>query len=226
VEDMLRVEIDEELRRALREALSDMKNPVEMKFFTAEKDCYTCGEAEKIVKAVVDTAPKGKIRVMKYTWPKDRDAFIKYRVDRAPTIMFLDGGIRYLGLPWGEELKGFVETIIRLSIGESGLDKSTLRLIRELGDRKVYIEVIVTPPCPYCPYAALIANMLVYEARRMGFKNYYSVVVEAFENPDIADRYGVVNVPAIAVNGRLVYVGVPYEDELVKRIYMAAKASG
>lgn len=226
MEEMLRVEITRELREALRDALRDMKNPVDMHLFIAESDCYTCGEAEKLVKAVVEEAPKGKIRLHVHIWPRDKDDFIKYRVDRAPTILLLDGGIRYLGLPWGEELKGFIETIIRISNGESGLDKETIKKIEELGDRKVYIEVIVTPPCPYCPYAALIANMLVYEARRRGFKDYYSIVVEAFENPDIADRYGVVNVPAIAVNGQLVYVGVPYEDELVRRIFMAAKMSG
>ena len=43
-------------------------------------------------------------------------------------------------------------------------------------------------------------------------------VIEAFENPDIADYYGITNVPAVVVNDTLAFVGVPYEEEFVETI--------
>ena len=65
--------------------------------------------------------------------------------------------------------------------------------------------------------------MFAYEAHRNGNKRFVSEIVEAYENPDIADKYNVMSVPAIAINGVLAFVGVPYEEDFVERIIEIVK---
>jgi len=123
-------------------------------------------------------------------------------------------------MPAGEEIKGFIETLIRISNNDHGLSESTVKELLKLNGQ-VRIEVIVTPPCPYCPYAALLSNMFAYVSKIYGDGNIKSFIIEAYENPDIADKYTVTTVPTIAINGKVVFVGLPYEAQLlgiVKRL--------
>ncbi len=218
--DPVRMEIDEEIRDAIKEALRDMENRVDLLVFTS-KDCGYCDEVLKIINTLIEESPSKDgtklISAEVYRLEESPDIFKKYNVSRTPTLILLDGSIRYLGVPSGEELKGLVETIIRISQKDSGLERETIEKIKEI-DKPVKIEVIVTPQCPYCPYAALISNMFAFAARETGKEDFVTYIVEAYENPDIADKYNVMTVPAIAINGILAFVGVPYEEEFIEKI--------
>ena len=65
--------------------------------------------------------------------------------------------------------------------------------------------------------------MFAFEAWRNGKKDFIADTVEAYENPDIADKYHVTSVPAIAINGILAFVGVPYEEDFIERIIDAVE---
>ncbi|HIP66279.1 MAG TPA: glutaredoxin [Pyrodictium sp.] len=221
VEEVIRVEIDRETREAIREALQDMRDPVDIHVFI-DDDCITCKETLKLVKVLKEEAPNNLIRVHLHHRQIDEEVFRKHGVERVPSLTLLDGVIKYVGTPAGEEIRGLIETIIRISQKDSGLDDTTIAKIKDLREG-VHVEVIVTPQCPYCPYASLLVNMFAFEAWRAGNRTFIAETVEAFENPDIADRYNVTNVPAIAVNGILIFVGVPYEEDLVERIYDVVK---
>ncbi len=205
---------------ALKQALSDMINPVTIYTFI-DDGCRYCGNTVKLMDIIAKASPtKNRQKLIKHVVVNRRDneeAFIKYGVNRVPTVMLLDGYIRYIGMPAGEEIKGLVETIIRISRGESGLSKRTKEVLGSLRG-KVVIEVLTTPLCPYCPYAALLANMFAFESYIRGSKAVIGEIIEAFENPDIADRYGIMSVPAVAINGKLEFMGVPYEDQLLNRV--------
>jgi thioredoxin-like negative regulator of GroEL len=62
--------------------------------------------------------------------------------------------------------------------------------------------------------------MFAYESRG----KVVSMVVEAYENPDIADMYGVTGVPTVilqaedAAVGDVEFVGVPPEHDLLARV--------
>ncbi len=207
------IEVDEETKEALREAFSDMKEPVKALVFTSEDpSCMYCKDTVDLMKLFEETS-SGKFSVEVYEKEKHKEIFQKYNVSRVPTVLLLDGLIRYTGIPGGEEARGFVETVIRISQGESGLRKSTKESLKKLTGY-AYIEVIVTPSCPYCPYAAVLANMFAFEAGGKIVSN----IVDAVENPDIADKYGISAVPAIIVNGTLIFVGVPRESELLREV--------
>ncbi len=223
--DPVRVEIDNETKEAIKEALEDMEKPVEINVFIGPS-CKYCEETVKIARTLEELAPSKNgrklIKVNIYDKEKDADMFKKQGVERIPTLTLLDGVIRYTGTPSGEEIRGLVETIIRISQEDSGLDDATVKKLREITE-PVHVEVIVTPQCPYCPYAALLTNMFAYEVWRIGRKNFIADTVEAYENPDIADKYNVMSVPAIAINGVLAFVGVPYEEDFIQRIIDVVK---
>ncbi|MEM1597863.1 MAG: thioredoxin family protein [Pyrobaculum sp.] len=228
-EEVPHIEVDEETKEIIKEMLSQMENPVEINFFTSEacggRETNWCVPTEELLDLLVQLAPEGKLKVNKYRYEKNADVFKKFGVEpqRVPVVYFGDGFIRYLGAPMGEEVRAFIETVVRLSTGKTGLRQKTraeLSAIAQSGPKRVYVLTFVTPSCPYCPYAALMANMFAYESRG----KVVSMVVEAFENPDIADMYGVTGVPTVilqaedAAVGDVEFVGVPPEHELLARV--------
>ncbi len=217
---LIEVKFSKEDREELREALADMEKPVDIHVFIGP-NCEYCKEAVELVKVLVEEAPErnGQKLLRMHVWEKGKhdEEFKRQKVERVPTVTLLDGVIRYTGVPAGEEVRGLVETIIRISTDDSGLEETTIERIRKI-DKPVHIEVVVTPQCPYCPYAALLANMFAFEAWKAGRRDFIADTVEAYENPDIADKYNVTSVPAIAINGVLAFVGVPYEEDFIDRI--------
>ena len=212
-------------RQALKEALSDMRGIVSVKLFLSD-NCDFCKQTKRMLETIRDESPEagGKklVDLRIYEEEIDTDEIKRYKVNRYPTILLLDGAIRYYGIPAGEEIRAFVETLIRISQGESGLSSETIEGIKKIpGD--VVIETIVTPSCPYCPYAVLTANMFALESYKAGLNNIVSIVVEAYENMDIAQKYAVSSVPAIAINGRVEFIGVPYEDQLLEVLIKRAR---
>ena len=220
----MEVKFTEEEKQELKEALEDMEKPVELHVFIGP-NCEYCDEMLKLVKTLEEAAPvrNGEKLIKVRIWEKGKhdEMFKKQKVERIPTLTMLDGVIRYTGVPAGEEVRGLVETIIRISTDDSGLDESTIERIKKI-NVPVHIEVVVTPQCPYCPYAALLANMFAFEAWKAGRRDFIADTVEAYENPDIADKYNVTSVPAIAINGVLAFVGVPYEEDFIDRIERVA----
>ncbi len=221
------LDLSEEFMEELRETLAEMVDPVEIEVFVGP-NCHTCDDTVKLMKAFEEAAPvrDGKkmivLRIYDKSNPEHQKVFQERKVERIPTVLLIEGYIKYTGIPAGEEIRGLVETIMRISEGDSGLEDTTKEALADLKGQ-VYIETIVTPSCPYCPYAVLLANMFAYEAWKQGSKAVISDTVEAYENPDIADKYGVMSVPAIAINGKMAFVGVPYEEDFLDYIKAASE---
>jgi hypothetical protein len=51
-------------------------------------------------------------------------------------------------------------------------------------------------------------------------------VVNIVETPEIGVKYGVVTTPAIAINGKLAFSGIPKEKKLRKKLKDELKKSG
>ncbi len=226
---MFAVPISESDIDELREVLKEIKKPVPIYTFVADK-CRYCDNTVKLVDLIARAGPKYNglslihHRVIRFN-EKSREIFRKFGISRVPTVMLLDGYIKYVGMPAGEEVRGFIETIIRLGSDDSGLSSVSKRLLASI-NKHLTIEVIVTPTCPYCPYASVLSNMFAFESYRNGSKLITSLTIEAYENPDIADKYNVMTVPAIAVNNSVEFVGPPTEDQLLRIILRYGRASG
>jgi len=46
--------------------------------------------------------------------------------------------------------------------------------------------------------------------------------IDVSANPAVAVKYGVMSTPALAINGRLEFTGIPREDALLSRLESAA----
>lgn len=213
-----------EVKEALRDALKDMVNPIDVYVFIDSKDpsCNYCELAEKLMLFISEAAPqkdgKSLLNVVIVNRAENSQLFNEFKVSRVPTVAFLKGYIRWTGAPLGEEIRALVETIIRLSQGESGLSQETKDALKEKLNGKVKVEVVVTPSCPYCPYAALLSHMVAFEACKLNNCNVLSDVVEAYENQDIAEKYQVMSVPTVAINESVEFIGVPNEENFVNTI--------
>ncbi|MEM2020870.1 MAG: thioredoxin family protein [Zestosphaera sp.] len=221
IDEMFRVNLSKEDIEELESTLKDMKEPVEVLTFIDSK-CRYCSNTVKLMEILSSASPLagGSNLIRHVVIRREADEvglFRKHNVTRVPTVIMIDGLVRYTGMPAGEEIRGLIETMIRLSTGNSGLSEQSIKEISKLKGH-VQVDVIVTPTCPYCPYAALLANMFAFESFKSGNKMITTNTIEAYENPDVADNYGIMSVPTIAINGEVEFVGVPYEDQLLERV--------
>jgi len=137
-------------------------------------------------------------------------------VGRFPAIAVLadeeDTGIRYFGLPWGYELSSLVGAVVEAGRPESSLHESSLALLDRL-ERDVAIEIFVTPTCPHCPPAVLLAYRAALASARVT-----AAAIEATEFPSLADAMEVYSVPAVVIDGVPRYDGAVPEGVFFQRL--------
>ena len=105
-----------------------------------------------------------------------------------------DYGIRFYGIPSGYEFTSLLEAVMLVSTGDHGLTPETVKRIGSLR-RDVHIQVFVTPTCPYCPRAVVLAHRLAFLSERIR-----SDMVEAIEFPHLAQKFSVMGVPKSVLN--------------------------
>ena len=139
----------------------------------------------------------------------------KYNVTRSPTILINpeEYSIRYTGAPAGEEGKSFIEAIMIVSLRESGLSKSSKKILSKLKEKK-HIQVYVTPTCPYCPGQVINAFRAAVERPEL----VSSECVEATENVDLSKKYNVRSVPQTVINEKVTSTGLEQEDKFISEL--------
>jgi small redox-active disulfide protein 1 len=79
---------------------------------------------------------------------------------------------------------------------------------------EVYIETFTSPGCANCSLVKKLLEELTNELKG-------DITVEEVDitaEPTRAAQYGVMSVPAVAINGILKFIGVPKREELKKAI--------
>ena len=79
---------------------------------------------------------------------------------------------------------------------------------------EAYIEMFTSPGCANCPAVKKMLKELSIELKG-------DITVEEVDitvDPTRAAQYGLMSVPAVAINGVLKFVGVPRREELKKAI--------
>jgi len=100
---------------------------------------------------------------------------------------------------------------------DSGLDSKTREYLKNL-DQPLHLQVFVTPTCPYCPRAVLLAHQMAMENPLM----ILAEGVEATEFPELANRFNVRGVPQTVINaGSGMVVGAVPEQNLLAEIRRA-----
>lgn len=214
--------ISEDISSQVAELFNELESGVEILFFGTEKNCGHCEVIEQLIGEVAELS--SLIGYQTLDIEKEASLAEKYHVAEAPTLVMLrrdgdklvDFGIRLLGAPAGHEFTTLVHDILFVSKRQSGLSEETRAYLHGL-DAPVLLQVFVTPTCPYCPQAVLLAHQMAMESELV-----QAEMVESTEFFELANRYNVSGVPQTTINagaGRV--VGAVPERVLLEQIQTA-----
>ena len=142
-----------------------------------------------------------------------------YGIDKVPAVVVLGGesgrrdfGIRFFGSPAGYEFATLIEDTQMASRGITDLAEETIEALSHL-TAPLHLQVFVTPTCPYCPRAVLLAHKIA-----MASDWVTSDAVDAAEFPDLARRYQVYGVPRTVANDTVHVEGAVPEAMLMAEL--------
>jgi glutaredoxin-like protein len=207
----------ETVKKKLEEGL---ESKITLVMFTQEFECQFCSESRELVNEVAQLSPKIEAKV--YDFMKDEKQAKKYGVKKIPAIVMLgdkDYGVRFYGTPSGYEFPTFVEDMINVSKGKTDLSEDVKKELADI-KKKVHIQVLVTPTCPYCSKAVLTAHKIAIEN-----DNITADMVEIVEFPDIAQRYSAMSVPKIVINELADFTGAEPPEKFLEEIHKALSAA-
>jgi glutaredoxin-like protein len=212
--------IDKDTIKKGKELLGELEEPVTLVTFTQDIECELCHHNVELAKDM--SKIDRKIGYELYDFEKDSDQRERYAIDKIPAIAVVskekDYGIRFYGIPSGYEFVSLIEAIRTISRNEHDLSSETLQRMQGV-DKDVHIQVFVTPTCPYCPRAVILAHRLAFFSQRVR-----SDMVELMEFPHLANKYGVMGVPRSVINEDHYIEGAVPEKAFVDKILEALAA--
>ncbi len=211
---------DEKDRKEIKEELKNLKNSVNLVVFTSKDiDCRYCELTKQIIMEL--TSLSDKIKPKYYDVHKDKSMVKKYKVDRTPAVLIInktDSNIRFFGMPGGYEFSSLVETLKNVSYGQSSLSQKNIDKLRNI-KQPITIQVYVTPTCPYCPMAVIVAN-------KIALVNPFitAETIEAQEFSELSTKNNVSAVPKIVIfnnkGKKEEFTGAYPEDKFVEKVLL------
>jgi len=215
--------LNDQITKQITEAFADVQEPVQVLYFGSKDNCEYCNETKQLLEEV--TALNDKLELSVYDVQEHKEVASKFNVTNAPGIVIAarDGadvtnlGIQFSGIPSGHEFSTLINDIVIVSKRVSGLNEKTHEFLKNL-DKPLHLQVFVTPTCPYCPRAVLLAHQMAMENPQM----IRAEGVEATEFPELANRFNVRGVPQTVINsGAGSVVGAVPEQNLLAEIMRA-----
>ena len=215
--------LDPQVTKQIQQAFDGIQEPVQVLLFTSQAHCELCSETRQLLEEV--TALHDKLALSVYDMDEHQDLAGKFNVTNAPGIVIAakddqevkNLGIQFSGIPSGHEFGTLINDILMVSRRDSGLDAKTREYLKKL-DKPLHLQVFVTPTCPYCPRAVLLAHQMAMENPVM----IRGEGVEATEFPELASRFNVRGVPQTVINaGSGMVVGAVPEKNLLAEIMRA-----
>lgn len=215
--------LQERDRAAVQEAFAGLTQPVHMVLVTSEESGEYSEVARELLEEVTTLHKHLSLEVLDQEADAERVAALG--VDKAPTVLFyagadrVDHGIRFAGLPSGYEFATLIETI-RLMGGASApdLQPATTEFLNSL-TTPMRLQVFVTPTCPYCPRAVVLAYRLALASPYVSAEG-----IEVSEFPELGDRYAVMGVPKTVIEDIVHIEGAAPESMVVQKLREALAA--
>lgn len=215
--------ISDQVIKQINEAFTELKEPVQILYFGSKDNCDHCLETKQLLEEVVALNEKLELRL--YDIQDDHEIADQFNVFNAPGIVIaardgsqiIDQGVQFSGIPSGHEFGTLINDILMVSGRDSGLTAKTREFLKNL-TKPLVLQVFVTPSCPYCPRAVLLAHQMAMENPQM----VRAEGVEAMEFPELANRFNVHGVPQTVINsGAGVVIGAAPEQNLLAEITRA-----
>jgi glutaredoxin-like protein len=218
--------LNDDIIQQVQDVFDQLQKPVEILFFGSKKDCQYCDDTLQLVTELTGISDKLGLNI--YDADEDDEIARQYKVDKFPGLVIvgrdgdqiLDYGIRYAGIPSGHEFSSLIHDLVLVSGGDSGLGQETRDYLKSLTS-PIHLQVFVTPTCPYCPRAVVLAHQMALESPMVEAE-----MVEAMEFPELSNRFGVSGVPQTTINyGAGTVVGAVPEDHLLAEIRRSLQAA-
>lgn len=205
--------LDDKVMQDVIKALSNMKNEVNLVLFTKEEDCQLCPETHQLMKELTTANPL--IKLQAYDFDQDKEMVDKYKIDKVPALVVMDEedrGIRLFGIPSGYEFSSLLAAILMVSTGIIKLKDETKKYLDSL-EEDVHLQVFVTPTCPHCPPAVILAHQMAYYSPKVR-----ADMVEVSEFPHLGEKYSVQGVPRTVINEDWFQEGSAPEEYIIAKI--------
>jgi glutaredoxin-like protein len=213
--------LNESIQSQVRQMLEKIEAPVKLLMFTQGEggalECDMCADTRQLITEIADLSDKLRVEIKDFV--ADANLAEVYKIDKIPAIVVLpdeaepkDYGVRLFGIPAGYEFSTLIEDILMVGRREAGLSPQTMTELNRL-DRPVHIQVFVTPTCPYCPQAVVLAHKLALASDWVT-----ADMVEATEFPHLANKYQVFGVPRTVINEVIHFEGAVPESQLLPRL--------
>lgn len=212
--------MDQDTQNQVRDLLAAVKLPVTLHVFTQEFECGYCKETRQIAEEVAGVSEHVTVQV--HDFVAEKALADSLNIDKIPAIAVVgegdkDYGIRFYGIPSGYEFTSLLEAIMLIGIGSFQLSDPTLSFLRDL-EQSLHLQVFVTPTCPYCPQAVVLAHLLAYASDKVT-----ADMVEVTEFPHLGQKYHVMGVPRTVINEHTYIEGAAPETMLLEKLKIAAK---
>lgn len=211
--------LNDDIRKQVSEAFGQLREPVQILFFGSKEQCEYCDDTLTLVEEVASLSEK--LSVQAFDVEADASVAENYNVSLTPGLVIaaegedgpIDLGVRYAGIPSGHEFSSLIQDLILVSGRDSGLSEQTREYLSGLKE-PVHLQVFVTPTCPYCPRAVILAHQMAMESAMV-----QAEMVEATEFPDLSNQYHIMGVPDTVINhGKGKMVGAAPEGQLLAEI--------
>jgi thioredoxin reductase (NADPH) len=169
-----------------------------------QKDIFTQG-AREIIQFFQGISKKIKFKEFTLDHPEAK----KRGVTHAPTLLFNPDQfqIRWLGAPMGEEGRTFLQALILLGLGKSGLAEQAAKIIKRINTLR-QVKIFVSATCPYCPQQAVNAVKAAIENPK--FISIELIDIQAQQ--DLARKYNAQSVPQTFANEIQIGLGAQPEE--------------
>jgi len=187
--------LDKRTAEQVKQELTGLTSHVQLIVFTQQFECTYCAENRQLAEEIAQLSDLVDIEV--YNFVTDKGKAEELNIDKIPAIAVVgseDYGIRFYGIPAGYEFTSLLHAIKNVGTGTLSLEEETLDFLKTI-TRPVHLQVFVTPTCPYCPAAVVLAHQMA-----MASPLVYADMVEATEFPHLSQRYQVMGVPRTVIN--------------------------
>lgn len=204
--------LPEDTKKGLLKRFEDLDKPVHLAVFTKKDENDEFNEITTLfVQQLSNLTEK-----IKATFHKVGDSTAKkYQITRSPTILIQPEKyhIRYIGAPFGEEGRSFIEAILMASKDDSRLSEKSKNLLAELSEKR-HIMVFVTLSCPYCPDQVI--NGFKAAIQRPDLIS--ADCVDAAEHLKLAQQFDVGAVPHTVINEKTISTGLEPEEKFIEEV--------
>lgn len=209
--------MDQQTADEVKKRLAELAAEVKIIYFKEALLCQTCGPAEDFYKELVSLSDKVKLEV--YNRVTDTEKAAAYGITLSPAAV-IEGPrgarVRFYGIPAGYEFVSLLEALKNSAAPGTDLQPETMQALAGVA-KPVNIKVFVTPTCPYCPSAVVLAHKFALQSPQITAE-----MVEASEFQELAAKYEVSGVPQVVLNEKASLVGAQPESAMLKAVLEAA----